>query len=463
MRDLLQNTPFERFNTLDLSPVAHFTVDRRDIILEANLRGAELLGGDMNGIVQKPFARFVAPEDAAKYKEYCRRVFESKKKRVCELSLVKQSGFKASVRLESVVTESGADHADEICIAVFDATEWKVASEELRLFESAVSQMQEAAAIFSAGSGPDDSKIVFVNPAFTRLNGIAASVAMGRTLRLLEGGQAGPAEIRRAYKQLKGGQSVSLVSAQIRGEKSFPAEWHLTPVRDERGDVTHFVGLQFDVTRRIERDRAALDIAEEEQERIARDLHDGLCQNLLGLTFILRAFKGRLEGVSPKEAAEAQQALQMVQEALAQARDLSDSLGSMEEEAGLGGALKNLASYVKKIYGITCHLDLDPVIRVSDPAYAANLYRIAQEALNNSAEHSQAENIWLGLTKKGRKICLTVEDDGLGIRSEIPNDRKGHGLRLMRHRAHLMNAKLEVKRLDGKGTLVRCAVQSENQ
>jgi signal transduction histidine kinase len=100
-------------------------------------------------------------------------------------------------------------------------------------------------------------------------------------------------------------------------------------------------------------------------------------------------------------------------------------------------------------------------VDVSDTATAAHLYRIVQEAVHNAVRHGQAANVAVDLVGAGERIVLTVEDDGIGIPDELP--QQGMGLHTMSFRARMIGASLSVERGDGGGTVVTCSLRRPSQ
>ena len=88
---------------------------------------------------------------------------------------------------------------------------------------------------------------------------------------------------------------------------------------------------------------------------------------------------------------------------------------------------------------------------------ATHLYHIAQEAVANATEHGEAKHVEIDLATKGDATTLTVKDDGLGL-PESPSGLKGLGLRIMRYRADVMGASLDVRRQAEGGTTVTCTI-----
>src|SRR5262249_39852934 len=97
----------------------------------------------------------------------------------------------------------------------------------------------------------------------------------------------------------------------------------------------------------------------------------------------------------------------------------------------------------------------EPLHGGQDGFAATQLFRIAQEAVNNALKHARARNIRIGLVPDGRHATLEVTDDGIGIREPAATN-SGIGLRIMRYRADLINAALTIQKGDKGGTKVSC-------
>ena len=86
---------------------------------------------------------------------------------------------------------------------------------------------------------------------------------------------------------------------------------------------------------------------------------------------------------------------------------------------------------------------------------AIQLYRIAQEAATNAVKHAKPSRIRISLKVKGAELTLRIEDDGIGLPSTPPTGT-GMGLRVMRHRAKIIGAALDISRQESGGTCVMC-------
>lgn len=215
-----------------------------------------------------------------------------------------------------------------------------------------------------------------------------------------------------------------------------------------------------DVTEGKRLEREILETASREQQRIGQDLHDGLGQHLTGITFMTKVLERRLSVKAPEEAQEAAEIGRLVIQALAQTRNLARGLFPAElERSGLVAALRELISSIEKTCGVRCTLRADENISVQDNVLATHVFRIAQEAINNSVKHGKAKAIEVTLAPNGDRIELTVTDNGTGFSPEAKMD--GLGLRIMHYRARRIGGALEVATTEKGGTRITCLFRNK--
>jgi two-component system CheB/CheR fusion protein len=204
-----------------------------------------------------------------------------------------------------------------------------------------------------------------------------------------------------------------------------------------------------------DRDRAqqaVVDISDRERKRIAQDLHDGLGQHLIGVSFLLQPLRLRLAG--DPTAAQLDEIDRLVGEAIAQTRDLVRSLHSRTlEAAGLTAALGELAAQITRVFRVECRVD-DGAGLAPGVASRTHLYRIVREAVLNAARHARATAIAIELARDGGELVLAVRDDGAGMRGPPSG---GMGIHLMVYRARLIGASVQIA-TGPRGTTVTCRV-----
>jgi signal transduction histidine kinase len=209
--------------------------------------------------------------------------------------------------------------------------------------------------------------------------------------------------------------------------------------------------------RRLE--QKILETSEGERRRIGHDLHDGLGQHLTGIALLAKSLKQRLTGAKASEAEQAAKIAELVNESIGWTRDLARGLSPVTlDTEGLAPALEELAVNASNILGIKCTCDCDDDEFAMNHEHALHLYRIAQEAINNSVKHGKARNVRVGLLCEGPAIKMTIVDDGSGLSAKTMVN-PGIGLQIMQYRARMIGATLSMARVaPAGGTLVTCSL-----
>lgn len=147
-----------------------------------------------------------------------------------------------------------------------DIHDLKEAAESLRLLGSAVEQSRESILITDSQIDLPGPRIIFANPAFTRMTGYAAAEVVGLTPRILHGPRTDRAVLDRLRRSLERGEPFAGEAINYRKDgREFVLEWHIAPLRNEHGIITHFVSIQRDITERRQAEAALL--ASEEKFR----------------------------------------------------------------------------------------------------------------------------------------------------------------------------------------------------
>ncbi|HEY2625857.1 MAG TPA: ATP-binding protein [Candidatus Udaeobacter sp.] len=212
--------------------------------------------------------------------------------------------------------------------------------------------------------------------------------------------------------------------------------------------------LKNEIARRKGLEGEILAISDREQQRLGQELHDGLCQHLTAVAFMARSMALRLKDHRVIDAKDIEKIADLVNDAATDTRDLSRALHRIDvDAAGLVAALEDLVD--REIWKTPCRLEVRPSFHVENDAAAAQLYRIAREAVINANKHAQARQIVVELDRSGKQIVLSVIDDGVGF-PDKPKVKHGLGSHIMDYRARLIGARLEIDSPKKGGTRVAC-------
>lgn len=212
-----------------------------------------------------------------------------------------------------------------------------------------------------------------------------------------------------------------------------------------------------DATARRQLEREVLEVSNREQQRIGSDLHDGLGQELTGIALLLRGLENRAEREAPSLSPAVEEVALLVNDAIFTTRALARGLSPVTfDRGGLAFALEELARRLSATFHINVRCEADHAIeRGLDSANALHLYRIAQEAVTNAAQHGRASIVEIALRQDGDRRLLRIEDNGSGF-SPAMNQTKGLGLRIMHYRAQMMTGSLRIEPARPQGTVVSC-------
>ncbi|GEM_PF-692479 len=217
-------------------------------------------------------------------------------------------------------------------------------------------------------------------------------------------------------------------------------------------DITHRKFMERELQmERMRQVKSVIDGQEKERQRLSRELHDGLGQNLV-------AIKLKLESIPHEVAVEFDATLarvkQMFNHTIDEVRRISNNLmPAALKEFSLAVVLRNLCNEVEGNSGISISLTVGVLPEPLDQLLKTYVYRIVQEALTNVIKHSGASRANVMVYADYNNLHLHIEDNGVGFISNLPAD-KGNGLYNMKERAILLNGKINIISSPGKGTKI---------
>ena len=448
------------FDLYDLAPVGYVTLSESGLVQQANLTIATLLGVTRADLIKQPLCRFIQKEDAGSYHLMRKVILETGVARACDLRLVKSDGTIFWAHLTATVNsdESGAPILRLTLSSIEEREEYK---RELQEKEERLSL-----GTIHNGIGIWDwnlitQKMIWDDSMFalyhiSREDFSGTEEAWRASLH--------PDDLERGDQEIK-----DTISGKRTFDTDFRVVWpngeihHIKAVakifRDENGTPLRMLGTNWDITARKLLEAAVTTATEEERCRIARDLHDGLGQELASTLFLSDVLQRDLTERGATEAAQAAQIHALIEKSLAATREIARGLYPVPlEPDGLMTALQNLADHVTRGSHIECSFDTDSAVLIDDLTLATHLYRIAQEAVNNAFKHSGSDRIDIRLAATASTLEISVRDHGTGL-PQNPPASTGLGRKTMEHRAQLTGGQLTVQNApEGGGVIVSCLV-----
>ncbi|RYC05299.1 sensor histidine kinase [Nocardioides zhouii] len=221
-----------------------------------------------------------------------------------------------------------------------------------------------------------------------------------------------------------------------------------TPELDERArEVADEFAVRLDTAVLFDEVRTLA--TSEERNRIAREMHDGVAQEIVGLGYIVDEIESISDHDQTRELAAALRA-----EITRLVSEIRFSIFDLRHEVSDGRLSSSLADYAREVghaTGLRVHLSLAESGPPLDARTATEVLRVAQEAIGNVRKHARADNLWVTLESDGSRLSLEVRDDGVGN----AGPRENHwGLQTMRERAATVGAELDITTRPDGGTAV---------
>jgi len=195
----------------------------------------------------------------------------------------------------------------------------------------------------------------------------------------------------------------------------------------------------------------------EERQRLAREIHDGVAQELVmvgyGIDNALAVLPADVEDASEELRTLRREVTRVITELRLSLFELRTEV---DRHGGLTAAIAENARTVGGSGGLRVHLSLDDSTARLPSAVEAELLRIAQEAITNARKHAGASNLWVTCVVDPPFAQVEVSDDGHGIADQRPDGR--YGLAIMAERAERIRGRLEIRPRQPNGTTVAVAL-----
>jgi PAS domain S-box-containing protein len=248
-----------------------------------------------------------------------------------------------------------------------------------------------------------------------------------------------------------------------RDGSQFWANVVISAVHDASGALRGFAKVTRDMTERVrltELEHASELTAqiqhtrEEEQKRIAREVHDDLGQQLTALKMTVALLEAHLGAIGNSHQVLSQiHALQEQTDSMTASvrRIASDLRPPVLDDLGLLAALDWLADEFRRRYGVNVAAHLETGDLEFAESAATAIFRLVQEALTNVARHAQANEVRIDMSLAGDVFTIQIEDDGNGTQLDTPRKERSFGLLGMRERVRQLNGSLSVDTAPGRG------------
>lgn len=216
--------------------------------------------------------------------------------------------------------------------------------------------------------------------------------------------------------------------------------------------------LHAEMQERSRVEQAVLEISGQEQRRIAHELHDGLGQVLTYSALKAKILAEDLMTKALPEALQAEEIVGLLNRGTQQIRHVARGLDPIDVEAnGLPAALDRLIKDTENLGRVRCGFTFSQLEMPFSSSGCLQLYRIAQEAINNVIKHGKAGSLEVELNITATQVSLQIADDGIGFFADKPVEL-GMGIRIMQYRARALGGSLVISSAPRQGTTVRCIV-----
>ncbi|MFH1154870.1 MAG: cache domain-containing protein [Pseudomonadota bacterium] len=370
-----------------------------------------------------------------------------------DLTFVKKDGTLCAAEASVSLIKDKHTTPTGFCAVIRDVTERKKSEKALRLSEEMFSKAFRCSPSGMFIASLKDGRVIKVNDSFLTYTGYSTGTVVGKDLMAVnffrnktDGPKLKKTLIRERrlknqevqFQMATGEKRTGLLSAEI---------------VDLWGEACILAAME-DLTESKRLEREILTISEQERQKIAMDLHDDLCPQLIGIEVMTKILEEKLGEKSVVEASDAGKIRQFILDTITKTRQLSKGLCPVNlSDHGFDLSLEELANYVKEVFGITCVYRCQGVHHIKDSSVATQIYYIAHEAVHNAVRHSHAKTIVIDLGIGESSVTLSICDDGKGMDAVQPS--RGMGLKIMSYRAESIGASFKITRNTDGGTRVQ--------
>jgi PAS domain S-box-containing protein len=437
-----------------------------DRLLEVNDCLCRMLGYSREELLSKTYTQVTDPQDIVAERKLLRRMIAGEiHGYTIEKRYIRNDGRRIWVRVSSTMA-AGSRYR----ISVIEDISRRKESEAALLEGSQRMSAIVETAVDAIVTIDERGMIESANAATEQLFGYSRREMLGRNVKLLMPDPFSAEHDVYLRNYLKSGRAKIIgIGREVTGMRkdgtTFPLHLSVSEVRLEGRRL--FTGILHDLSGRRALEHQIIEASTNEQRRIGQDLHDGLCQDLIGIAFQADFAARNVSAFSPEDGELVRRIAASVRSSATQARRLSHGLNPVDlAGGGLPVALEALARRVTESFKIDCNLKWDHEAEVDQEVVATHMFRIAQEAISNAIKHGKARRIDLKLACEAGRVTLCIRDNGRGFPAQFkvphtPHSQdtsSGIGMHTMRYRANMIGAVLEITSRPGKGTLLKCSL-----
>jgi PAS domain S-box-containing protein len=480
----------------DFAPLGYFTLNKNNIIIEANLTAAKLLDMERRNLIRSKFTKFIAPESQDIFYSVYRKDFEPGGKRGCEIYMRRKDGTYFAASLEGVTRPDEEGHLTRRLIVVTDITERKRIEDSLSRSEKQFRSIFEKSPI-GIGLCDDNGLLITCNQACLDVFGITDINEMRgfqffKDLNITDDAKAilhrreivkyefsyDFKKVKKAklYKTAKSGiiQLDIVVSPLFAaGQKIIGYLVHVQDITERKKAQDYVLKARDELEVQVKQRTAELErsikelrllasrltLAEEhERRRIAKIFHDTFGQRMSLCSIQL----GRLIRISTSD--DLTQRLKEIQNnvkgILNETRQFIFEVSpAVLYDFGLEVALERLTTVLGQRHNVLINYKDDDKSKHLDEDIRVMLFQMTRELLMNVIRHAKAHRIDVSTIKRGSTIRITVQDDGVGFDKKILKTKgsEGMGLFSIGERITQIGGSAEIKSKIGSGTVITLA------
>lgn len=390
-----------------------------------------------------------------------------------EFRFLSMDGSVRYIESQGSVIRNAEGKTEQVIVVSRDVTERRLADRQIKKSQKQLAAAQQIAKIGSWEWDVAENKLVWSDE-LLRIYGVKPEEFEGTYQAFLE--RVHP-EDRETVQGIIGKVFVSKEPFQFEHRIVLPdgsvriMEARGEVLLDGEGNTAGMMGTGQDITERKKKDEAlkalakrVVDAQEDERRRIARELHDDVCQRLTGVRF---ALDDLTEEVAPRQRGarnRLRDAIIHIDQLITEVRRMSSNLRpSSLDDFGLAIAMRRLCEQHQKIHKTKVEFSKsDAVPDHYDPEIEIALYRIVQEALSNISKHASATRVSVTLTQDESVVTLDIVDNGKGFKPQEvsigkPPDQ-GMGLVFMGERAKLAGGSFRIESIKRKGTAIHVEI-----